>query len=218
MSLLDLVMISRRALLIPFGWFCIVVFAGESDPGSIRQLDELVQLRLKTPIPGVLGMSRIATPSSRDRHFLPDRGSACDFVPENAMERKAIGKLEEQRVEVGLYVFGTAILKAKAEALDYRALKGPAIVTRGTPRPGWYPGWGKARAVRNDSLPDWNAVYPVARGSMERFKNGGREVQTTLAGWKVMARPVMGDKRCEMCHAAGLIGGLMYAYRGVGAK
>jgi hypothetical protein len=196
---------------------CLVLFAGDPNPPDlplINRLDELVQLRFKTPIPGAPGMSRIVAPSSMGGQFQPHRPNERDFIPENAMEWEVIGKLEESGVHVGLSVFGTEVVTATAQALDYRALKGPGAVTRGTPRPAWYPEHSKMSATPADALPDWNAVYPLARRAMQRFQSGGAGFESRLESWDIAARPVAAGKRCAMCHRANQpSGGVLYAFR-----
>jgi hypothetical protein len=190
----------------------------------INRLDELVELRFKTPIAGVVGISRITTPSSMGKQFHPNPANSRDLMPENMMEKEVIAKLEEHGVQVGFYMFGIAIVRAIPELLDYRSLKGPAAITRGTPRPGWYPNQlpdprihtqtRKAVSVPAGPLPDWNAVYPLARRAMLSFQGGSAGFETTLASWDVAARPVSTEKRCAACHdLSHPIGGVLYAFR-----
>jgi hypothetical protein len=207
----------RVLLLMPV---CAILFAGNPKPADlplINRLDELVQLRFHDPLPGALGMSRIVMPMSMGRHFQPDRPSERDFRPENAAEREIVDKLEENRALVGLYVFGTAVRKTAPQALDYRALKGPGTVTRGTPRPAWYPSQLIASPAPADALPDWKAIYPVARLAMTRFSAGGAGFETSLGGWDIAARPVIAAEQCAACHnqlsLGKAIGGVLYALR-----
>jgi hypothetical protein len=189
----------------------------------INRLDELVGFRFKRPVPGELGMSRITRPSSMGKQFEPNRANERDFMTENAMEREIIGKLEESGVQVGLYMFGPTVIKAMPQLLDYRALKGPATITRATPRPGWYPLQHNDSRIHTrkeiapaptDSLPDWKAIYPLARHAMLNFQGGGAGFETTLESWNISARPVPVEKRCAACHdVTRPIGGVLYAFR-----
>jgi hypothetical protein len=219
---------AMRHRLLLFAPVCFVLFAGNPklpDLPLINRLDELVQLRFKTALPGALGMSRVAMPVSMGQHFQPRRSNQRDFVPENDREREVVGKLEENGVYVGLYLFGTAIVKTAPQALDYRALKGPGIITRGSPRPAWYPDQLGMSAAAADALPDWKSVYPLARRAMQSFQDGGAGFETRLESWCIAARPVLAEARCAMCHhtrssssnraaqANEPIGGVLYAFR-----
>lgn len=209
---------------------CVVLFAGNPKPADlplINRLDELVQLRFQAPLPGSLGMSRVVMPTSMGRHFQPDRPSERDFHPENPFEREVVGQLEENGALVGLYVFGTAVLKTTPQALDYRALKGPGTVTRGTPRPAWYPSQLKVSPAPADALPDWKAIYPVAQRAMKSFSGGGSGFETRFGSWDIAARPVIAGEKCATCHnrlstgnarvkANEPIGGVLYAFRRTG--
>jgi hypothetical protein len=164
-----------------------------------------------------LGMSRIASPPSIGRHFSPQFNVSSDFTPENDREKKVVASLGAARLHVGLFVIGRAILGSDSEKLNYRALKGPAAMTAGTPRPGWYP-MGELRAVGDNALPDWNAVYPLARKAMKSFTDGGTGFETEIDSWNIAARPVLASQqRCLACHG-GLalnqpVGGVLYTYR-----
>jgi hypothetical protein len=141
------------------------------------------------------------------------------------MEREVITQLEENGIHVGLYVFGTAVVTSSPEDLNYRALKGPGAVTRGTLRPAWYPGQPIVLPASADALPNWKAVYPLAKRAMQSFEDGGSGFETTLDGWNIAARPVVAEARCNVCHdrlyavsspaAKGKksIGGVLYAFR-----
>jgi hypothetical protein len=173
-----------------------------------------VQRRFETPSPDGFGMNRMAQPPSMGEHFHPVRTAERDFVPENATEGEILGKLEENGVQLGLYVFGTAILAAPPQSQNYRAIKGPAAITRTTPRPAWYPGQPKLSDVPADALPDWNAVYPLAQRAMRSFQDGGAGFETKLANWDIAARPVSATARCVACHGnASRLGGVLYAFR-----
>lgn len=209
---------------------CIALLARNADPPDlqlelIRRLDGLVQTRFQDPLPFALGMSRIMTPSSFGKHFHPAVTSQRDFQPENPAEREVIAKLEECGLQVGLYLFGAAIVSSTPENLDFRALKGPGTVTGGTPRPRWYPLLNPG--VRQaDALPDWNAMFPLARKAMNSFQDGGTGFETTFESCNIAARPVMAsEQRCVACHnnqafqskvVAQLhrpIGGVLYVWR-----
>jgi hypothetical protein len=190
----------------------------------INRLDELVGLRFTRPVAGELGMSRITRPSSMGKQFEPNRANESDFMAENSMEREIIGKLEERGLQVGLYMFGPSIIKAMPQFMDYRALKGPATITRTTPRPGWYPlqpidprihaREAKIPPSPTDSLPDWKVIYPLARNAMLRFQEGGAGFETKLESWDIAARPVLAERRCAACHdVTRPIGGVLYAFR-----
>ena len=114
-------------------------------------------------------------------------------------------------------MFGRAVLDSDPEKLDFRALKGPAAMTAGTPRPAWYPA-SEMGLVSENPLPDWKAVYPLARRAMKSFSDGGTGFETQIDSWKVAARPVMASQqRCLTCHnGVSLdqpVGGVLYAYR-----
>jgi hypothetical protein len=203
----------RLLLFLPAG---ILLLAGNPKPADLPLIDRLnrdIQLRFQNPLPDTLGMSRIAVPSSMGRHFQPRLTAATDFRPETPSERETTAALEKNRTQVGIYVFGAAILKSDPKILDFRALKGPAAVTAGTPRPAFYPGAPKAAAFP-DPLPDWNQIYPVARRAMASFHDGGAGFETTLGSWDIAARPLAAEKRCATCHGAEAhIGGVLYAFR-----
>jgi hypothetical protein len=196
---------------------CFALFAGHPKPPDLPLIDrfqEQVQRRFETPLPDSFGMDRMVRPSSMGGHFQPVRTAERDFVPENAMEREILGKLEENAVQLGLYVFGTAILAAPPHSENYRALKGPGTITRMTPRPTWYPGQPKTDEAPADALPDWNAVYPLAQRAMRSFEDGGAGFETKLATWDIAARPVSASERCAACHGkAKHLGGVLYAFR-----
>jgi hypothetical protein len=202
--------------LLPFLLAGLLLFAGNPKPTDlplIERLNQLLQNRFANAEPGVFGMSRMALPSSMGEHFRPSRVSPTDFAPENPDEIQAIAKLESSHVQVGVYLVGAAILKSQPGVLNYRALKGPAAITAGTPRPAWYPGMSKVSASP-DRLPDWNQIYPVARRAMASFHDGGTGFETRLGNWDIAARPVTAEKRCAICHGSEThIGGLLYAFR-----
>jgi hypothetical protein len=164
-----------------------------------------------------LGMSRIAIPPSIGTHFLPQMNVTRDFTPENEPERKVVAVLEATHLQVGLFVFGRAVLDSDPERPNFRALKGPAAMTAGTPRPAWYP-TGEMGLVGENPLPDWKAVYPIARKAMKSFTDGGTGFETEIDSWNIAARPVLASQqRCLPCHS-GLalnqpVGGVLYAYR-----
>lgn len=196
---------------------CFTLFAGHPKPPDLPLIDrfqEQVQRRFETPSPDGFGMNRMAQPPSMGEHFLPVRTAERDFVPENPTEREILGSLEKSGVQLGLYVFGTAILAAPPQPPNYRALKGPAAITLGTPRPAWYPGLPKTAETPADTLPDWNAVYPLAQRAMRSFQDGGHGFETKIASWDIAARPVSATERCAACHGnARRLGGVLYAFR-----
>jgi len=104
-----------------------------SDAGLIDRLDKFIQQRFAAPLPGPLGMSRAAVPSSFGAHFQPAATAATDFLPSGAGEQEVIRELEGGKIQVGLYVFGAAITNSPAERMDFRALKGPAAITKALP-------------------------------------------------------------------------------------
>jgi hypothetical protein len=192
------------------------LFAANQPSGLhlISRLDGIVQARFRNPTPGALGMSRIAVPSSMGTHFQPLLGNVRDFISETSEEREVVAALEDSHLQVGLYVFGASIVDVNPEALAFRALKGPGAITRGTPRPAWYPG-GLPVPSKADALPDWKTVYPLAKRAMQSFEDGGSGFETTLNGWDVAARPVATDARCATCHGSSAepVGGVLYAFR-----
>jgi hypothetical protein len=197
-------------------------FAGGRPPVNLKQIDELnecVQLRFQNTDPRSLGMSRVVLPASLGEHFRPLFTSTRDFAPETPREVKALAALENDDAQVGLYLFGRTIAIAAPENLSYRALKGPAGITKGTPRPAWYPGTGAlARSADPDAMPDWRAIYPLAQRAMRSFADGGKGFETSFGEWQIAARPVMAeDGRCTMCHApmksGQAVGGVLYAFR-----
>jgi hypothetical protein len=208
---------------------CVALIAHNStapDLPLIDQLDEAVQHRFQDPAPLSLGMSRAVNPLSFGIHYTPTMTSQRDFNPENSAERKVLADLEERKTQVGFYLFGTAVVSSEAASLNYRALKGPAAMTRNTPRPAWYPGLVKNAAPPPGSLPDWNAIYPLARKAMRSFEDGGKGFETTFDTWNIAARPVIASQeRCLMCHTGEIpgtshaaklnqaIGGVLYAFR-----
>ncbi len=171
-----------------------------------------------------LGMSRMASPPSFGEHFVPNVSAIRDFQPENERELKVITGLEADSVQVGFYLFGKAITRTGAETLNFRALKGPAAITLGTPRPGWYPTVSITRATP-DALPDWRTIYPLAQKEMKSFEDGGGGFETSIGSWHVVARPfVASQERCVACHNMArdgsaavelkdVLGGALYAFR-----
>ena len=190
----------------------------DAQVDEIAKLDAVVQARFRTLVPGVLGMSRIVMPSSLGRHFQPRVRSQRDFEPENDAERAVIARLEERKMQVGLWVFGRAVTDAAPSALNFRALKGPGAITKGTPRPAWYPGLPVGSAAPPaDALPDWKAIYPVAQEAMRRFREGGAGFETRVDSWSIAVRPVAAsDRKCVGCHGGEVeraVGGVIYAWR-----
>ena len=208
---------------------CVALYATIPPAGDlelINRLDTVVQLRFADPAPLSLGMSRVARPVSMGTHFYPKRVSARDFQPQTPVEKAVIDSLEERHTQVGFYVFGSAIAGSEASALNYRALKGPAAMTRGTPRPAWYPSSSNPATVDPNALPDWKAIYPLASKSMRSFQDGGQGFETTVGDWNIAVRPVVASQqKCVTCHNSTAfgwqhtiklndpIGGVIYAYR-----
>jgi hypothetical protein len=216
-----------------------------SDLQKIDELNKCLQIRFETPAPAApsvfvaglnhtllrspapaLGMTRM-TPSnpSFGQHYLPQFTVTRDFEPENDAEKYALDALEAAPVHVGLYLFGRAILDSRIETPNYRALKGPAAVTQGAPRPKWYP-TGVNPAAPPDALPDWKEMYPLAQRAMKSFVDGGTGFETSIGMWSVAVRPVVvTQERCLTCHnsvAYGTggavvlhqaLGGVIYAFR-----
>jgi hypothetical protein len=171
-------------------------------------------------------MSRAVNPLSFGSHYTPTMTSHRDFNPENITEMKVIADLEGRKIQVGFYLFGTAVVSSEAATLNYRALKGPAAMTRNTPRPAWYPGLAKPAAPQPGALPGWDAIYPLARKAMRSSEDGGKGFERTFDTWNIAARPVIASQeRCLMCHNGELggashaaklnqaIGGVLYAFR-----
>ncbi len=212
---------------------CIALFATVppvSDLELIDRLDAIVQHRFQDPTPAILGMSRVAGPPSFGAHFRPNRTSARDFQPERPVEEDVITALEGRQTQVGFYVFGAAIVDSLPANLNFRALKGPAAMTRGTPRPAWYPSLVLPRIPNHNedlnALPDWNAIYRLAQEAMRSFEDGGHGFETVSGTWNIAARPVIASQeRCVTCHnnpayrpshvtkLNEAIGGVLYAYR-----
>ena len=217
------------------GWFeGVTPTTVATDLKLIEDLDQCVQTRFQEPAPQSLGMSRVALPASFGQHFRPNLVTQRDFDPANEPERNAIAALEDRHMQVGFYLVGRAIASSSVANPNYRALKGPGAMTRGTPRPAWYPGTGAPAIVVPDALPDWQAIYSLGRKAMLSFEDGGKGFETTLNSWKIAARPVMASEaRCVSCHNVRIfnpvtntlsesgdgvklnqaIGGVLYAYR-----
>src|SRR5262249_13819463 len=203
----------------------------------IDKLDQAMQIRFAAPPNRFLGMSRVATPPSYNGHFQPSRGALTDFRPETPAEFDLLRDLDSAKVKVGFFVFGAAIEKSAPEALDFRALKGPAVVTAVTNRPLWYPGYQSRllpevvmdpmRLGKTEIMPDWKQAYPIARQAMYVFERGGKVQDSMLGEWHVVARPVLASSdTCVGCHnnaaigrsshllaAGNALGGLLYVYR-----
>jgi hypothetical protein len=208
---------------------CTALFGGNpasQDLPVINLLNAAIQHRFEDPEPARLGMSRTALPQSFGTHYRPSLISQTDFRPENEVEASVVGELEHRHDQVGFYLFGLAIADSDPAGLNFRALKGPAAVTEGTPRPAWYPPQPKSAEAKPGALPDWEAIYTLARRAMKSFQDGGQGFETTFDGWNIAARPVMASQaRCVGCHnvqpggrahPAVLdrpIGGVLYAFR-----
>jgi hypothetical protein len=172
-----------------------------------------------------LGMSRAVVEPSFGQHFVPLFNATRDFMPENEREKKALAALEDVPLQAGFYFFGRAIVDAPMAPPNYRALKGPAAITEGTPRPAWYP-TAINPAASADALPDWKTIYPVAQKAMKRFAEGGTGFETSIGSWQIAARPILASQqRCVACHNAPgfatrvpaelnhALGGVLYAFR-----
>jgi hypothetical protein len=200
--------------------------SASQDLPVINLLNASLQRRFEDPAPDRLGMSRTALPQSFGTHYRPSLLSQTDFQPENEAEATVVSELEHRHDQVGFYLFGQAITDSDPADLNFRALKGPAAVTTGTPRPAWYPPQTKTAAAKPGALPDWEAIYPIARSAMKSFLDGGQGFEATFGTWNIAARPVMASQaRCVGCHnvqpsgkahPAVLdqpIGGVLYAFR-----
>ncbi len=172
------------------------------------------------------GMSRFTVQRSLNQHFVPEFKSLTDCRPVNKTELGLIAELEAAKIQAGLYLIGRRVIDSPGEEQNFRALKGPAIITRGTPRPEWYPSMLTLENENRDTLPNWLEIYPTAQRAMKSFRDGGKGFETDFKSWHLMARPVIATQaRCVICHnnpAFGLrervvlqeaIGGILYAYR-----
>jgi hypothetical protein len=175
-------------------------------------LDETIQSRFAAVPPGELGMSRVALPSSFGGHFVPIPGAVSDYRADTPSEQAVLRGLSVESVRTGFYVFGAAITHVPQNIHDYRALKGPAVVTPITMR---------------QELPPWSTVYPLARDAMKAFEGGARTFEGAIGEWRATARAVRAESgACLRCHnspaigRAGhdvaihdAIGGVLYLYR-----
>jgi hypothetical protein len=191
----------------------------------IDRLDEAIQRRFAAP-PQLLGMSRAVEPSSFGRHFQPAPGAVTDFRPETPEEQALMRDLQAANIRAGIYVFGAAILRAAPEARDFRALKGPGVITPGTVRPAWYPPQ-MSYPYAAGALAGWNEVYPIARQAMAKFAIGLKTHEASAGDWRVVARAIPASApSCIGCHNNPLIGrssspialndaigGVLYVYR-----
>ena len=213
----------KQFLLLPF------LFAVSDRSWLADQLDKVMQNRLQTPpmsengMSPQLGMSRMVLPNSYGNHFSANPHNIRDFVPENENERALLAQMEEQKLEVGLYLFGQAIVDQPYTNLNYRALKGPAIITKGTKRPPLLAGLLESPAKSDpDVLPTWREAYPIGQRAMRSFLDGGHGFETKVGWWTIAARPaIASDARCVSCHISSNesqkigepIGGILYAYK-----
>ena len=199
-------------LLVPF------LFPVSGKLPLIEEFDHVVMARLTSPPARAgmldrepLGMSRVAFPDSYGRHFSPIISNSRDFIPQNEHEKELLAQLENADLELGIYLFGERVVDQPATAMDYRSMKGPAVVTKGTAR---------------SNLPSWNAAYPLAEKAMKSFSDGGHGFETKLDGWTIAARPAIANNaRCVTCHnmqriqgrkplqTGDAIGGVLYAYK-----
>ena len=162
----------------------------------IEEFDHVVMARLTSPPARLgmlgrepLGMSRIVSPDSYGKHFLPIISSNRDFTPQNGREKELLAHLEAADLELGIYLFGEKVMDQPATATDYRSMKGPAVVTKATVR---------------TNLPSWNDAYPLAQKAMKSFSDGGHGFETQINGWTIAARPaIANNERCITCHNMG---------------
>ncbi len=221
-----------------------LLFSKEPDARNlelINRFDQLVQIRFRDPMPQTLGMSRTASANSFGRNYQPILTDLRDFKPENQTESSLLAEMDHRQMQLGLYVFGLEVVSSEPAALNFRALKGPAAITVGTPRPLWYPASiedsghlvapplislkseSLNRTVAKDALPDWLDIYSTARGAMKSFQDGGKGFETQVGRWTVAARPLLAsDARCLVCHNSMTrgkvelqqpLGGVLYAFR-----
>lgn len=219
-----------KLLLAMAGVFVSVGFTNRAaeDLRMIETLDKVIQERFADPEPMALGMSRIATPRSFGDHFRPSLTERRDFKPATAWEGSAITALEANHVDVGMFLFGQAIATSELNQFNYRAMKGPAVMTSDTPRPAFYPSFTPPAVASTPSmhartLPDWREMFPLARKAMRNFSDGGKGFETEIGIWNIAARPVLAsDARCVTCHKhmGGTpiklhqpMGGVLYAFR-----
>ncbi len=166
------------------------------------------------------GMSRLVTPVSLGMHFRPAFRATRDLVPETPEETRLIEALEHDRFQVVFYLAGTRILSDEQKSKNYRALKGPAILTAGTPRPnGAFTLFvGPPPAPAGELNIGWDAIYPVAQSAMRQFGRGVEAVTGHLDGWTISTRPVRAFKQqCIQCHPGSSVGDVLgaaiYVYR-----
>jgi hypothetical protein len=241
-----------RLLLLTVVLLAATLFASYPEPADLKVIDEFnacIQLRfavlptvdlgekpqgILSAAPSLIfhitrpkvGMSRIAEPPSPGEHFRPSPITRRDFYPEDAREAQIVSQLESQGIQGGFYLIGKSIIDASQQSLYPRALKGPAVFTAGTPRANWYPASPRPiepQSAQPDALPDWNAIYPVARSAMKTFLDGGKGFETSFNNWHIAARPVVVSQvRCIACHTNAStaaprlndpIGAVLYAFR-----
>jgi hypothetical protein len=167
-----------------------IIAAGSTRPGDVGLIDELNDC-----------MTARFQYSSAAAHSQSLVTLKRGFQPENARERKLLTALEQQGLQVGLYLFGRTI-----------GDRTPDLVTI-----------TKIRAASQDErLPDLTAISPVARMAMRTFAAGGKGYAATVGNWQIIARPVLVENdRCIACHGNGValheaLGGAIYAYRRAG--
>src|ERR1700722_17020775 len=190
---------------------------GSSEPSPrnielVNRFDQIIQTRFRDPMPQTLGMNRAVTANSFGRNYQPILTDLRDFMPQNPAESSLLAELEQQHVQLGIYVFGSDVVRSEPAALNLRALKGPAAITAGTPRPPWYPAnvensghvaapplatlrdESSNRTVAKDALPDWLEIYSTARGAMKSFPEGGKGFETAVA-WRATRPWCPGEPR-----------------------
>jgi hypothetical protein len=184
--------------------FVLMADRGSAPPKDPAMIDEFSRVY---PAPlsgsgGCLWHDRMANSSSLGQHFRPRFNVTRDFVPENPRETKAVAAMEDRHIQLGLYLVGRESLRRTLSEWQFRAMKEPAAITDGTPRPAWYPIAQNPDATA-DALPDWNAICPVAQKAMRSFEDGGAGFETTLGNWQIAARPVpASQERCRLPHGS----------------
>jgi hypothetical protein len=202
-----------------------LLFAAGGGPKSndlqlVDKFNDAIQARFADPAPAMLGISRMTTPASMGHSFTPLTTNVRDLDPGATALIDAANALEAAGLQTGFYVFGEAVTESPAEAMSFRALKGPAVATVGTPRPCWYPPLDTACKNLTNALPDWKEIYPLAQRAMRSFADGGKGFETPHGVWNIAVRPVLASApHCVMCHVTNSIrvnrplGGVIYAFR-----
>ncbi len=176
---------------------------GPRNIDLVNCFDDLIQARFRDPMPQTLGMNRAVTANSFGQNYQPIFTDLRDFMPQNPAERSLLAELEQQHVQLGIYVFGLDVVRSEPSALNFRALKGPAVITAGTPRASWYPA---------NVEPSGHLFAPPLVA-----------LQSESSNRTVAARPLIASEvRCVPCHNATTpgraalqqpLGGILYAFR-----